>query len=579
MNHSRELAKFMLLACLSLAALAWTVMRYMSSSKERNGHVHDPVPSYTVVAKRASLTTLPDTSAILASSRIDWSVPLGNGTVAAYQSPAQYISNLYALPDCVRDYVVFALNVSGKTNGQANLLGLNKLYSGSRGNSPCGTVPHVNWAYNGSTADGEVLTSPVISLDGSKIAYVESAKTSSIFHVLTWKAGEGTSATAAAVPVPAGNCSTDSSCLASVKYSEAATATRASPYIDYSRDKAFMAGDDGTIYRISCAFTCPLNTNPTIDWSFRLPVAGTGGSIAQPTGVIYNDKSDYLIVTDSLGELWTINAGRSTPSVAFGPLMIGGGGCNTTNPPGRTGTPNPCSANGNSYGVASNSVILDDRTGMIYAFSGNDGTPGASAVVVQAPQTLTSQVRVHVGLGSVGNVSANVDLHRGDFDNKYWSSTPSSGHLILCGTSMNDTSPWQYWIGFAAYPVMNSVATQGIQQNVTAGIPCTDYTESYNPKTYLLYHSHDHDLLAAGLIGSITKGKMITYDISFDAHSVPELITLLNYPGGISDVIVDNAQLEESSLYFSTLGVVNVGSCSNAHCAIKLSQLNLERGN
>jgi hypothetical protein len=106
-----------------------------------------------------------------------------------------------------------------------------------------------------------VLTSTSISLDGKKIAYVESTAGSAIFHVLTWKAGQGTSATAAAAPTLNGVCGAATSCLKSVTYSATATNTLASAWVDYQTDKAFVGSDDGKIYRISCVFSCALNTH------------------------------------------------------------------------------------------------------------------------------------------------------------------------------------------------------------------------------------------------------------------------------------------------------------------------------
>src|SRR5208282_2142661 len=153
---------------------------------------------------------------------------------------------------CANDYVVFGLNVAGVTGGQANLVGVKNLYSGTGG--LCGANPTVNWAYNGSTAGGSVLTSPVLSLDGTKIAYVESTANSSIFHILTWKAGEGTSATASKAPTLPASCAAGTSCLKSFTYSSTASNTLASPWVDYQTDKGFVASDDGKIYRISCVF-------------------------------------------------------------------------------------------------------------------------------------------------------------------------------------------------------------------------------------------------------------------------------------------------------------------------------------
>ena len=125
----------------------------------------------------------------------DWSVSLGAGSVAPNMFPAKFGFNPDAtltLTNCATDYAVFGLNVAGSTT-QANLVGITNLYSGTGG--LCGAAPTVNWAYDGTNVSGgKILTSTVISMDGTQIAYVESAATSAVFHVLTWKAGEGTSA-------------------------------------------------------------------------------------------------------------------------------------------------------------------------------------------------------------------------------------------------------------------------------------------------------------------------------------------------------------------------------------------------
>ena len=45
--------------------------------------------------------------------------------------PAKYSFDINATPSCTNDYVVFGLNVAGATPGQANLVGVTNLYSGS----------------------------------------------------------------------------------------------------------------------------------------------------------------------------------------------------------------------------------------------------------------------------------------------------------------------------------------------------------------------------------------------------------------------------------------------------------------
>jgi hypothetical protein len=242
----------------------------------------------------------------------DWSVSLAAGTVAPNMFPAKFTLDITSAPDCANDYVVFGLNIAGVTGGQANMVGLNQLYSGTGGLCGAGNA-HVNWAYNGSTGGGKILTSPVLSLDGKRIAYVESTAGTAIFHVLGWKAGEGASATAAAAPTRNGFCTgtvaiPTSSCLKSVTFSSTATATLASPWVDYQSDKGFVGSDDGKVYRISCVFTCALNAQPTVDWTFTLPVAGSAGAAATPNGPVYDSSTGHLFV----GDHWE-SSGSSMP--------------------------------------------------------------------------------------------------------------------------------------------------------------------------------------------------------------------------------------------------------------------------
>jgi hypothetical protein len=512
------------------------------------------------------------------SVKIDWSIPLGAGIVAPNMFPAKYSFDVNATPSCANDYVVFALNVAGATPGQANLVGVNNLYSGTAPRL-CLANPTVNWAYNGSTGGGSILTSPVVSLDGERIAYVESAAGAAIFHVLAWKAGQGTSATAAVTPTLNGACTgtvaaPTSSCLKSVIFSTTATDTLSSPWVDYQTDKAFIGGDDGKIYRISCVFSCALNTNPTVDWTFALPVAGSGGAAPKPNGPVYDYPSGRLFVGDQLGELWVINAGGASPSLNAGPVMIGGGGCTTTNPPGRTGTPAPCAASGGSFGIP-DSVIMDSSgvSQRIYAFAGNDGTAGASAVVAQLTMSLTGLVRTHVGLGSVGNTTTNVDIHTGAFDNNYFGPTPANGHLFVCGTISGDTSAAFYWIGFTAYPAMNSTATGTIARGTTAGNPCTPITEIFNPNVN--FGGGDHDIVISGVVGATPNGVLRTDDISTGV--ITGTLSGVNYPGGVSGIIFDNVNAggQASSVYFSTLTTSTTGTCGGNRCAVKLTQLGL----
>jgi hypothetical protein len=130
---------------------------------------------------------------------------------------------------------------------------------------------------------------------------------------------------------------------------------------------------------------------------------------------------------------------------------------------------------------------------------------------------------------------------------------------------------------------MDSSAMQGIQQDATAGIPCSDNTEFYNPNLALRGLTNDHDLLIWGLVGSSLNGNIITADISWATTGVqyPYGETFVNYTGGVSDSIIDNdgSAPGESGLYFSTLQKLTTqqGTCAvGEQCAVKLSQLSTD---
>jgi hypothetical protein len=256
--------------------------------------------------------------------------------------------------------------------------------------------------------------------------------------------------------------------------------------------------------------------------------------------------------------------------------MIGGGGCTVAHPPGRTGTGANCNASGGSYGIP-DSILFDSNSisGRVYAFSGNDGTAGASAVVAQLKSDLTGLVRVHVGRGSVGNTTTDVDIHSGDFDNKYFGATPANGHLYVCGTEAATTRASFYWIGFTAYPTMNP-ATSGTAARLTAaGDPCTPITEIYNPNVD--FGGGHHDIIISGVVGAGANGVIRTDDIS--NVTITGSLSGVTYPGGVSAIIFDDvsASGQASSAYFSTLAPVTVGTCGPPamRCAVKLTQFGL----
>jgi hypothetical protein len=114
----------------------------------------------------------------------DWAIYLGTAGTAPAMYPAEFDAN-YTTPNCTNDFVVFPVNAVGSTT-QPNIVAFNYLYSGTAGTvgfcnntrpgTSNGTTAAVYWSYDVQAIAGAVPTSPVLSLDGTKIAFVESAR-------------------------------------------------------------------------------------------------------------------------------------------------------------------------------------------------------------------------------------------------------------------------------------------------------------------------------------------------------------------------------------------------------------------
>ncbi len=93
-----------------------------------------------------------------------WSESMPEGSVQPNAYPAKWGASL-TNADCSGDYVVYPTGAAGGTS-EASIVAYNNLYSGCSG-----TVPSIYWAYD--TAGGLISTSPIISKDGSQVAFVQ----------------------------------------------------------------------------------------------------------------------------------------------------------------------------------------------------------------------------------------------------------------------------------------------------------------------------------------------------------------------------------------------------------------------
>jgi len=455
------------------------------------------------------------------AAKRDWRVSLGNARVAAGMSPAKYGFDTTATPSCTNDYVVFGLNVAGSAT-QANLIAFNQLYSGTGGF--CGTGgPSVLFSYNVSTIGGRIATSPILSLDGTKIAFVETSGAQAVFHILTWArgAGNGTSATAPAVPGTGNTASMVSIAMGTAN-------TRSSPWIDYSSDTVYVGNNSGRVNKLTGVFKGTPKLIEVNPW----PVIASAGTIL--TGPVLDKVTGKIFVGASNGRVLSFNA--TTPG-AITSLAVG-----------KSGT------------VGANILdapIVDSTNGLVYAVSSNDGT---GAVLVQAnASNLTQIARARIGVGSGGGT--NIAMYGGTPDNNYFNS-PSTGQFLVCGTAAGSTAPWSYGFPFTG-TTLNTTPNFSASIVASTRARCSPITEFFNPNvgaggTDFFFLGLTIDCFGANTVGCI-----------FVHQSQGTAPPAVSENGGTSGIVIDNQSTvgQASSIYFTNQ--------ATAGSAIKLTQSGL----
>jgi hypothetical protein len=295
----------------------------------------------------------------------DWAVSLGGGSVAQSMFPAKYtFSTTSALTSasCTNDFVVYGLNVAGTTGGQANLVALNELYTGS-GDGYCGSYSAAQpyWAYNATTKGGKVTTSPVLSLDGTKVMYVESGSNGSYLHILAWYSGDGGTPTFSKAPTNSESyvsaCPASASCLVTVTLSTSSThtITYSSPFYDYTDDVLYVGDDDGTLYKVTPVLAG--TAAPTV----TSLVVSSGAKLTSP---VYDFATGNVFVAGSYN-LYAVKA--STMALqTHSSLQVGDSSCTSSN------------------NIIYDGPLVDSSNDWVYEWA-TTGADGTHTIVVQRP--------------------------------------------------------------------------------------------------------------------------------------------------------------------------------------------------
>jgi len=438
---------------------------------------------------------------------------------AGQTSPAKFVFDVSAAPNCANDFVAIGLPTTPSAGGQANLVGVNNLYSGGAG-AFCPTGPTVMFAYASGT--GQVPASLVVSQDGTQLAYIENLPSgSSFFHVLTLgtTGTNGTIASSAVKPGAAGgNNAVDQVVLLSPDNGITNQSSTTAPWVVYTHGEAndvayattYSTAGTGYLYKITNVFN---GSTPTIVWSVAIN--------AVPSTPVYDSTSNKIFFTDSAGRIdYVLDSGA--PSVVYGSVLAAG-----------TTSENP--------------VIVDSTNQMVYASFNSNGT---NSIVVQVPTSMASPVSVPVGAASTIYTAP----YEPDFNNAWYtgSGTPL---LYIAGTDTGTgTVPTLYSVGFNGSGVLNSTADATSAPLATGTADSAPVTEFYNPallKDYIFVGVSNN---CVAITNGGTAGCVMGLDITNGFPTVNAATPALAAAGGTTAIIVDNDSgfTQAASIYYAT---------------------------
>jgi hypothetical protein len=470
----------------------------------------------------------------------DWSEDLGSlvsvGPVLAGVYPAKY-SFSSAVANCGSatkpDYVVYSTGLLGTTT-QANIVAFDNLYSG------CGVgVPTLYWAYN--TA-GQVLTSPVPSLDGTQVAFVQTdAGLAGTLVLLKWAAATGTIGSPATptLVLPGAYSTCTVPCMTTITLRDSShivtNDTTSSVYYDYTNDIGWVGGDRGWLHKITGMF----NGTPT--------EVTTGGFPAQVASTlplsspVYDRLSNNVFVGDQGGFLNSVNAtsGAVTQSaqVDFGLGLL-------------------------------ESPVVDTVNGSVYVFASSDGTGSCTlgadcAAVFQFPVTFSAGVlgaEVTVGNSTISGTNPN-PLYIGGFDSAYYKSVNATGSLYVCGNTGGTPTLYQVPIVAGALPASGNSLSITPLASGTSTAACSSVTDVPNPNT--------------------TFGPSERMFVSVQSNGLPSacspggcVMNFVSAPWKASTTYAVGQQILSSKLHFET---VITGGKSNATAPTWTSQAGLTK--
>ena len=368
----------------------------------------------------------------------------------------------------------FSTGTAGVNGAQANIVGFNYLYSGTTPAPFCTGKTYPQFIFSYASGAGAVATSPVVSLDGTKIAYIENDKNiGAILHVLTFASGSteyGTCANSGTAMPPtcaihavvpgstAGSKATDFAipllsafATAATPTATAVTDTRSAPFVNYNDDVLFVGDDVGHLYSVTSVFT----GTPTLAGG-NFPVLVSSGNLLN-SPVVDVGGTGHVFIGDSLSNVFAY-----TPAgVIVGTSQSIGNG---------------------TEGGIHDAAIVDSTNSKVY-FTTNCSAAGGTQQLAQIPFSATgfgTAIKTTVTTGSGCTVAS--PQYALMPDNLYYTAGINSateannGHVVLCyeGTTSVHLAQFEFKSG-----ALQTTAQFNDSSFVPTAHSCSPITEFY----------------------------------------------------------------------------------------------------
>lgn len=355
-------------------------------------------------------------------------------TVTVTSLTAGTASNSVTLNDGLSNFSWAGGTLAGGTNaaGQPTIVAFNQIYRSCVA-TPAQRLPSTFWSYNtgvGAVAD----LSPVISLNGSQVAFVQRTSNQASLVLLKWSSSSPGTVGNPTVPtsVTAANYRTCTApCMTVLPFNGNPNNTYSSPFYDYAGDVVYVGDDSGRLHK----FTGVFNATPAEQTTGGFPATvSTGNRLSSP---VYDSESGRVFVGSDFNSGSATNGGRLHAVAADGTVASSAQLARQLT-----------SVDFDPTTGVRDAPIVDPIAGRVYAFveSGISDTGCAGFECKAVYQLATNFIdgstwtgRAQIGRGQKWYRT----LYGGMFDDAYFNSADPAnptGNMYVCGSQSDGTT-------------------------------------------------------------------------------------------------------------------------------------------